>query len=222
MTIDPDRINAGLFALQCSDTEHVVFGANGHRYLLRARLTESQVAEFEQRYDIRLPEDYRQFLLELGNGGAGPFYGILGLDQLEEIGGREYGDPSRPFPLTRRWRGDPQLLAEIEAADIDDEHFSLVDRYWDEMKHDGAIVISDYGCALRLLLVVNGQEEYGNVWFDQSADLAGFSPVALNPQAANNDEQWCRLGEDTSERVSFGDWYHCWLDWACRCVNAKV
>ena len=42
---------------------------------------------------IRLPDDYRQFLAMIGNGGAGPFYG---LEPLSTFG----RDLSQPFPVT--------------------------------------------------------------------------------------------------------------------------
>ena len=37
---------------------------------------ESDLLTFEERNQVHLPEDYRRFLLEVGNGGAGPFYGL--------------------------------------------------------------------------------------------------------------------------------------------------
>lgn len=56
-------------------------------------LTETQVAEFEHEYGVKLPEDYREFLLRIGNGGPGPGYGLMTLEspfdineQLDELG----------------------------------------------------------------------------------------------------------------------------------------
>jgi hypothetical protein len=39
-------------------------------------LDEAQVVEFERRYSLRLHDDYRRFLIVVGNAGASPYYGI--------------------------------------------------------------------------------------------------------------------------------------------------
>jgi hypothetical protein len=42
-------------------------------------LKEAEISAFEKRYHIELPQDYRLFLMEVGNGGKGPpYYGLGG------------------------------------------------------------------------------------------------------------------------------------------------
>ena len=41
------------------------------------------VAAFEARFHVSLPDGYRNFLLWMGNGGAGPFYGLYSLGETE-------------------------------------------------------------------------------------------------------------------------------------------
>lgn len=53
------------------------FGAEAHQFAMHAPITEHDLTAFESKHGVRLPEDYRAFLLAVGNGGAGPYYGLL-------------------------------------------------------------------------------------------------------------------------------------------------
>ncbi len=76
------------------------FGAGHHRYRLNAVLPEHEVAAFEAAHGIRLPESYRAFLLEVGDGGAGPGYGLLRLaDAYAEVSGSFPGHLRAPSPF---------------------------------------------------------------------------------------------------------------------------
>ena len=83
-----------LRCLRSVDRDFRVFGSEKHKYRLGPVLSESTLSDFESNHSVRLPEDYRRFLATIGNGGAGPFFG------LEPLGafGR---DLSKPFPLTQ-------------------------------------------------------------------------------------------------------------------------
>jgi len=52
-------------------------------------LKEEEVLEVEKELGTELPEGYRQFLLEVGNGGMGPYYGMHSLqkEHLEILNG---------------------------------------------------------------------------------------------------------------------------------------
>jgi len=229
MSLDVDKIFAGLQFLREADRSFAVFGASGHEYRLRPCLDEAKIAEFEGRHSLRLPEDYRKFLMQVGNGGAGPYYGIYGLDELCETRADYWNDLSKPFPHRRQWEGPPDLLKAINAAKVDksfDQHrlAELIDEYWRQASRDGSINVCEYGCNLRFLLIVNGPE-FGCIWFDATPDLAGYCPVAINRAAPLEPyAKWCITDEDTSEenRVGFAEWYHCWLDWASRLVRGHT
>ncbi len=60
-----------------------IFRANGHGFLMNPALQESEVASFERDHKIAIPLDYRQFLTCVGNGGAGPFYGVFPLGSMD-------------------------------------------------------------------------------------------------------------------------------------------
>jgi hypothetical protein len=226
MPLDVPKIVEDLWFLREADRNLAVFGANGHKYNLRPRLDEATVADFEHRYSLRLPNDYRRFLIELGNGGAGPYYGIHGLDELVETQQDYWNDLSKPFPYLHQWTGPPDLLKAINEEDpneVDDENRrgKLIDEYWQVASRDGSINICEYGCNLRFLLILKGPE-FGHIWFDATPDLAGYSPVTINRAApVERYSKWCITDQNTPEvnRVGFAQWYHCWLDWACRLVR---
>ena len=65
------------------DHECRLFGAKQHRYQFAPVAGLSAVREFEQRHHIMLPFAYVEFLTQVGNGGAGPDYGLYSLEELE-------------------------------------------------------------------------------------------------------------------------------------------
>src|SRR5437016_4283502 len=77
---DLGRVKEKLDRLRQKDAAFQVFGADQHEYRLNPCLTEAQIQKFERAYEITLPPDYRAFLMEVGNGGAGPYYGIVPLE----------------------------------------------------------------------------------------------------------------------------------------------
>ncbi len=86
-----------------------------------------------------LPEGCRAFLTRLGNGGAGPYYGLLPLERCAASGGRTL---SRPSPLWPRMPCDA-------AADA-------LAGYGPGSLADGAITLIEQGCAYSSLLIVTG------------------------------------------------------------------
>ena len=56
----------------------------GHRYELNPPVNDKFIFDFEKEYDIKLPLDSREFYLKLGNGGAGPDYGLFSFDLIQE------------------------------------------------------------------------------------------------------------------------------------------
>ena len=78
------RILKLLEQARTKDPDFERFGADSHQYKLKAPASEEQVQKFEEQQGIRLPEEYRDFLLYAGNGGAGPYYGLYGIKALED------------------------------------------------------------------------------------------------------------------------------------------
>jgi hypothetical protein len=84
-------------------------GSNGHRFTLNAPLVEAEVAAFERQHAISRPVDYRRFLMELGNGGAGPYYGVHPIGAFDgatgevEAWGDFIGSLAEPFAFREPW-----------------------------------------------------------------------------------------------------------------------
>jgi hypothetical protein len=67
-----DVIIRGVETLRSLDPGLQRFGASAHRYAFNPPLSEGAIAEVESQYRITLAPDYRSFLRDVGNGGAGP------------------------------------------------------------------------------------------------------------------------------------------------------
>ena len=141
-TLEMTELAESLRRLRQSDKSFRVFGSSSHRYHLQPKLSEAQLKRFEQTHQIRLPEDYRLFLQHIGNGGAGPFYGLQPLDEAAK-----YGDLSKPFPF-------------VEATNFYEDEWTRTDA---RDEHPGALQICHAGCANYDYLIVNGSE-YGKIW----------------------------------------------------------
>lgn len=83
---DARRIHARLAAVRDADPGFARFGASQHRYRLGPVLSEADVEAFEVRRGVTLPAAYRSFLLHVGDGGAGPHYGLLRLEGTDRPG----------------------------------------------------------------------------------------------------------------------------------------
>lgn len=212
---DPTGVRALVARLRAADPSRSIFGANGHHFEFRARIKERDLVAWERRHRVDLPSDYRAYLLELGNGGAGPYYGIhpLGMwdgdrRELEPIDEECLGDLCAPFPHRTAWNFPAARFEPPDFANDDEEdawNTALDSEYFDPSLINGAIWISHHGCALRTMLVVTGAER-GNVWADRRADHSGISPHV-------GGNRW---------HLTFGDWYMSWLEECLRESAAPV
>lgn len=197
------QIVRDLATLRASVSE--AFASNADEYQCSAVMTEAEVLEFERAHGVRLPEEYRAFLMCVGKGGAGPGYGVFDLGECDE--GFEFrawhegdgfvGTLRLPFPHAAAWNdlsGMPEdALSDTDAEAYERQRGAFEAGYF--APQDGAIPICHLGCALRQWLIVSGPEA-GHVWEDRRADFEGLSPLQMP-------------GE---ERVSFFQWYRAWLD----------
>jgi len=205
LKIDATRIKETVASLQKSQRQ--IFGSDSHGFRFNPPLSESDIVVFEQKHKVSLPEDYRQFLTCVGNGGAGPCYGIFPLGKMddnfgfkvwEEIDGM-VGILSESFPHEEAWND----LSALPPEDLIDKDISEYDRqievfdsiYWNTSLVNGAIPICHEGCAIRIWLVVTGLKT-GNLWEDRRSENGGLNPLLLSDGSP----------------ATFASWYHEWMN----------
>lgn len=66
------------------DRRRQVRGAGAHGYRFQPPLTASELAAVEAEAKVRLPDEYRCWVTEIGDGGAGPFGGIRPLREARD------------------------------------------------------------------------------------------------------------------------------------------
>jgi len=190
------RILDKLSQAKAADPELEVFGADAHGYVVHAPANPQAVSDFEARLGIQLPPAYRQFVLEVGDGGdgyngsaAGPFYGVYGV-----------GDSSGPMQSESLAKvvAKPCLLspgmsrsdweALVTRLGLDGE---LDDDTYDEALDTlfgGLLPLGAQGCSMYHGMVVNGPHTGRVVNFDM--DRTGPPVFAFEPDFLAWYERW--------------------------------
>ena len=139
---------------------------NAERILAKARergisvgrvVSSKAVEQFEQRYGIELPSEYKAFLLHVGNGNEGPYDSCLlyFYDPLREVQPRTApvrlnSDRVRlPFPFSQQWVWEAEPVSPHGTSDD---------------AENGNICVAEGGCGMEWRLIVTGPER-GNMWF---------------------------------------------------------
>jgi hypothetical protein len=200
VALTPDQLAEKLSVLKRRDPGLTLFGAATHRYSLKACLPREELHAFEGSVGTTLPEEYRDFLLRFGNGGAGPGYGLLSLkESIDESGNDPLQSLARPFIPPRSAR-----------AQVDDRPYP----------EDGLFPLTHMGCGHMWMIVVTGAER-GATWCYQagydydpaSLELPTYPPGATPEQRLEENDRFTdALSVKTSRRLSFWDWYIDWLD----------
>lgn len=198
-TSEPTWVNHIQELLEQARTKDVnmdVFGAGTHQYKLEKPVSEMKIRAFEQQYGIDLPEEYRNFLMLVGNGGAGPYYGIYGLRALKEQLQKERGYLSKADPVIYPGMSDEEWdsTADPEGRGESEELFP----------YGGILPIGSQGCTLMTGLVLKGPYCGQVVYYDE--DLCGKPFFVREKGFLAWYERWLReviLGYN-DEGVGFG------------------
>ena len=149
-------------------------------------IKEEKVSKFEEKYGIKLPEDYRRFITTVADGGSQPFYGFYSLSESRRADYSDNMDISGKFPCTVKKPLDIYRLSDEEYEGLEDHH-------------SGFLFLCHEGCGMYSILVVNSDDKdtYGTVWYYDFANDAGMFPL-INP--------------DTKKTMDFLDWLECYAD----------
>lgn len=200
-----DRVRRELAELQ--ENRHAlgqIWGAGVHRFHPGPLIAEEELAALEARHGIRLPADYRAYLTQVGDGGAGPWQGLLPIREairqsLENAPGgltetfrhgRWYRYPGASY----RWFQfrHPQKRAYVPFPADEALSPSFV---------AGSLLIAHGkpkgGVAACYRLVLTGPER-GRVWWDDRIRIGAMGP--------------CGTGSPDIDGAGFREWMLLWLE----------
>lgn len=199
-------LKAKLKTARQADKNFEVFGADTHHYRIGSTVSESDIAAFESRYGVELPESYRTFLTAFGNGSpkiggsgygaAGPFYGIYalgqGVDDFVEDPETALRRPAviRPDMDDAEWEELAGML--IDDPDLSDEEYEAL--YSDEdydaamaKVYAGILPLGTQGCSAYHGLVLTGPHKGRVVNVDMEHRKPNF---AYEPDFLTWYERW--------------------------------
>ena len=191
-----DKIKVKIKKIQ---SDNYVITKRFEKLIFNPIINKEDIQHFEDINDIVLPEDYKEFMQIIGNGGVGPGLGILPLDNDKSIIDprilSEEGEDkillSENFPYCKAWNDD----SFYDALEINANNLDVLSRNYFSTKHiSGSICFCDLGCGELFLLVLTGPEA-GNVWYDGRGNYGGVFPYSYKEKG----------------RVSFLEWYDIWL-----------
>lgn len=168
------------------------FGGEAHGWRINAPLPADEMAAVEARLGVGLPEDYRAFLTRIGDGGAGPGYGIFPLAEALRRSGVDRVPELLALPFRHVDRYEPE--DDPEWNDFwDGIADGVISREqvpeWEIRERRGALELCHEGCGYLHFLVVAGPAR-GTMWSDGRCNGGGFIPL----------------------NATFLQWYERWLD----------
>lgn len=190
------------------DKDFTIFGADsnyGHQYKFNPTISIAELAKFEKKFQVQLPEEYKTYLTTIANGGIGPYYGLYpfskGMEEAIDYSTAENTPVQDPFKLDFPY-SNQQTKAFIKhhfkcVKDGNDEGIEYLE-VPDELT--GVIFLAEYGCGGSYLLVIKG-EQAGTIWF--------------------HGDFMCPCFDQKGKQWSFLDWYEDWLDTSLESFNPK-
>lgn len=157
------------------DSKLEMFGVENHQYKLNPPVPEAFVRDVEEKCGFTLPQDYRRFITQVGDGGAGPDYGIdpfrdfwkygyFQEDRFAEHHRRGWRRSLvRPFSIRPLlWEERDNCMCDPEVYEMHPEHFFVWEKPENEWETpqstDGFFCLGDKGCGWGYGIVLNGEK----------------------------------------------------------------
>lgn len=153
------------------DSHFDIHGASKHQYKLNSPVDLAFVRAVEKQYHFRLPEDYVQFITEVGDGGAGPSYGMYQFGNIMRKG--ETPRTQKNYEIYRHSLAKELFLLPLEREDLEDfccameeefeqhpeKYFAAASECYNNNTDtaNGFLVLGTYGCGKDFGLVVTGE-----------------------------------------------------------------
>lgn len=181
-----EKIEQILDCARVVDKKYELFGASTHKYKLNPPISASFVRSIEEKYGFTLPEDYFSFITEIGDGGAGPDYGIQSFTEFLQEGKDTYSKRyweeyrySQAKPFVPRPMKDHEVeefaIATREAYERNPDNYYICEedletRFCDT---DGFLTLGTHGCQWDFGLIITG-EKRGQVFDTDNEGAYGF------------------------------------------------
>jgi hypothetical protein len=185
-----ERIEAKL--RQAVERDLRPFGAETRGLQRVPPLSPDALAAAEARLGVTLPEEYRGFVTRIGDGGAGPAYGLFTLEDalLESNVDRVPDLLAREFPHVAAYNPDEDPAVDafwhrVDTGEVSEEEGDL----YHHGQLGGALTLCHEGCGHMHFLVVTGPAR-GTMWIDSRGSDQGYIPL----------------------NATFLQWYERWLD----------
>jgi hypothetical protein len=187
------KISKKLKILKNKDKTFEIFGSSDHKYKLLKPISIQRLEMLEQKYNINLPDEYVAFITFLGDGGAGPFYGLYPIEMalkdtelIEDYKDDICSDITKPSIFTSK-----KELKEYQEMNEKIEDYN--ERYNNGVRAlNGTLEINSQGCSFRNNIILNGPNA-GKV-FEFCGDMV--EDIFFN----------------YDKFIGFLDWYERWLD----------
>jgi hypothetical protein len=194
-------ISGRIAKLLAANPQCHMFGSRYHECRVGPPADPAVLARVEALAGVELPADYREFVTTIGDGGLGPYYGIMSLTDA-------MGQVERTSGLASLGKDSP-LTEDISIGDLMNrpadwaEHTTRIETDpdyaagWSQLRAKfmaepwchGRLPIAQFGCGDWFFLVLRGPRR-GTMWVDSLDSSSGL---------------FCL-------EVDFRTWYSRWLD----------